>query len=73
MRFLYLVPLFATLAHSETPFLDRFENWVQKFRIQFQTKNHLYDTLRKWMTNDEYIDRMNQLNRPYRLAHNQFS
>ena len=73
MRFLYLVPLFATLAHSETPFLDRFENWVQKFRIQFQTKNHLYDTLRKWMTNDEYIDRMNQLNRPYTLAHNQFS
>lgn len=25
------------------------------------------------MTNDEYIDRINQANKPYRLAHNQFS
>jgi C1A family cysteine protease len=75
MRFLpllFLTPL-AILAQSETPFLDRFENWVAKFRIRFQTKNHLYDTLRKWMTNDEYIDRMNQENKSYKLAHNQFS
>ena len=61
------------LAKAETPFLDRFENWVAQFRVQFQTKNHLYDTLRKWMTNDEYIDRMNQENKSYKLAHNQFS
>jgi hypothetical protein len=76
MRFsqvILVAPLFATLAQSETPFLDRFENWVAKFRIHFQTKNHLYDTLRKWMTNDEYIDRMNQENKSYKLAHNQFS
>ena len=76
MRFsqvIFVAPLFATLAQSETPFLDRFENWVAKFRIHFQTKNHLYDTLRKWMTNDEYIDRMNQENKSYKLAHNQFS
>lgn len=73
MRFLYLLPLFATLVNSKTLFLDRFENWVQKFRIQFQTKNHLYDTLRKWMANDEYIDRINQMNKSYKLAHNQFS
>lgn len=76
MRFsqvIFVAPLFATIAQSETPFLDRFENWVAKFRIHFQTKNHLYDTLRKWMTNDEYIDRMNQENKSYKLAHNQFS
>lgn len=76
MRVLQLISfasLFATLIQGETPFIDRFESWVEKFRIRFQTKNHLYDTLRKWMTNDEYIDRMNQLNRPYKLAHNQFS
>jgi C1A family cysteine protease len=76
MRFLQalsIVPLFAMLAQAETPFLDRFENWVAKFRVQFQTKQTLYDTLRKWMTNDEYIDRMNQENKSYKLAHNQFS
>lgn len=73
LSFFSLIPLFATLIQSETPFLDRFDNWVAKFRVQFQTKQTLYDTLRKWMTNDEYIDRINQANKPYRLAHNQFS
>lgn len=73
LSFFLIIPLFATLIQSETPFLDRFENWVAKFRIQFQTKQTLYDTLRKWMTNDEYIERINQANKPYRLAHNQFS
>lgn len=76
---LLTLPLLASLAIvtaieiTETPFLDRFENWVQTFRIRFQTKNHLYDTLRKWMTNDEYIDRINGENKPYQLGHNQFS
>jgi C1A family cysteine protease len=73
LSFFSLIPLFATLIQGETPFLDRFENWVAKFRVQFQTKQTLYDTLRKWMTNDEYIDLINQANKPYRLAHNQFS
>lgn len=73
LSFFLIIPLFATLIQSETPFLDRFDNWVAKFRVQFQTKQTLYDTLRKWMTNDEYIDRINQANKPYRLAHNQFS
>ena len=73
LSFFSLIPLFATLIQGEIPFIDRFDNWVAKFRIQFQTKQTLYDTLRKWMTNDEYIDRINQANKPYRLAHNQFS
>jgi len=56
-----------------SPLLDRFENWVTQYRIQIQTKHHLYDTLRKWMTNDEYIDRINDANKSYQLGHNQFS
>lgn len=63
---LFAVPIQATL-------LDRFETWAAQFRVQFQTKHHLYDTLRKWMTNDEYIDRINQENKSYQLGHNQFS
>ena len=73
-HFVQIIPLFFVVIQSESiPLLDRFDNWAAQFRIQFQSKHHLYDTLRKWMTNDEYIDRMNQENKPYQLGHNQFS
>lgn len=78
MRFLPLLFFFSTFAtpieceFTQNP-LDRFENWVLKFQVRFQTKNHLYDTLRKWMTNDEYIDIINEQDKSYKLGHNQFS
>jgi hypothetical protein len=65
MRFLFAFSILASA--FGIPLLDRFDNWAAQFRIQFQSKHHLYDTLRKWMTNDEYIDRMNQENKPYQL------
>jgi hypothetical protein len=58
---------------SNIPLMDKFENWVQRFHIEFRNKHHLYDTLRKWMVNDEYIDIVNKNNRTYSLGHNQFS
>jgi C1A family cysteine protease len=54
-------------------FIDKFENWVERFRMKFDDKTHFYDVLKKWITNDEYIDYVNSDNRPYLLAHNQFS
>ena len=71
MRFFPILALFAV--PIQAILLDRFDNWVAQFNIRFQTKNKLYDTLRKWMTNDEYIDRINQANKSYKLGHNQFS
>jgi C1A family cysteine protease len=53
--------------------MEKFDNWVHQFRIEFRNKHHLYDTLRKWMVNDEYIDIVNKDNRTYTLGHNQFS
>jgi KDEL-tailed cysteine endopeptidase len=73
MRSLFFLSMFVFVNCETIVFLDQFNNWVDTFHIQFQTKNHMYDTLRKWMNNDEYIDRINQENKSYKLGHNQFS
>ena len=73
MKFLSLLFLFTPSISTMTPFLDRFDNWVEQFRIKFESRTHFYDVLRKWMTNDQYIDFVNNQNHTYRLGHNQFS
>jgi len=57
----------------EIPFLTNFENWVDQFKIQFQSKTHFYDIFHKWSINDKYIDYVNNDHREYKLGHNQFS
>ena len=69
-----LFTLFSVLAMGSSTFnTEIFENWVKEYKIRFLDKHHLYDVLRKWMVNDEYIDNINHENRSYKLAHNQFS
>ena len=69
MRILLSTSLFALGESTFNPF----DTWVDTFHIQFQSADHLYDTLRKWTTNDEYITRINEEHKSYRLGHNQFS
>lgn len=71
MRILSFLTLFMNA--SAYPYLDKFENWISQYNIIFRNKHHLYDVLRKWITNDEYIDLVNTENKSYRLGHNQFS
>jgi len=74
ISFLYYIPLLFSIIHAtEIPFLQKFENWVDQFKIKFQDKIHFYNVLNKWMTNDKYIDYINNDNRDYKLGHNQFS
>jgi C1A family cysteine protease len=74
ISFLYYIPLlFSIIYADEIPFLQKFENWVDQFKIKFQDKIHFYNVLNKWMTNDKYIDYINNDNRDYKLGHNQFS
>jgi len=54
-------------------FLERFENWVEKFKIRFESERNMYDVLEKWITNDRFIDAINGRNLTYTLGHNQFS
>jgi C1A family cysteine protease len=72
--FALFFPLLSSITTAiETPFIDKFENWIAQFNIKFQDKIHFYDILNKWMTNDKYIDYVNNDNRTYQLGHNQFS
>jgi C1A family cysteine protease len=58
---------------SGNNYLDKFENWISTFRIEFRDRPHFYDVLKKWMINDQYIDLVNSHNKSYQLGHNQFS
>jgi len=55
------------------PLLDKFEDWITKFKINIQDSDHFYSTFGKWVDNDEYIEEINSLRLPYSLGHNQFS
>lgn len=54
-------------------FLDKFDDWVEEFKMEFHDRKHFYDVLEKWITNDQYIDYVNSAGRTYQLGHNQFS
>jgi hypothetical protein len=70
---LFSIVLVSFFLSVNANFIDKFENWVEKFRMKFDNKAHFYDVLQKWITNDKYIDYVNNDNRSYSLAHNQFS
>jgi C1A family cysteine protease len=73
MRSLFSL-LFILSTSAYTPiYLERFENWILQFAIEFRDKHHFYDVLKKWMINDEYIDHVNNNHLSYTLGHNQFS
>lgn len=76
MKFFFFTlffPLSSIINAFEIPFLTKFEDWVDKFKIQFQSKTHFYNIFNKWSINDKYIDYINNDNRSYQLGHNQFS
>jgi len=76
MQVIYFIILAAqayTTISSNQEYLTPFENWVDKFKIQFESDIHLYDILKKWIVNELYIKHVNAENLPYKLAHNQFS
>jgi hypothetical protein len=66
----YLLPIIASASVS---FLEKFENWVDDFRIRFSDEHHFYDVLQKWIINNLYIDLVNSENRGYTLGLNQFA
>ena len=73
MKFLLFTILPIAASAVSLPFLEKFENWVQQFRIRFADEHHFYDVLQKWITNNRYIDLVNSENRGYTLGLNQFA
>jgi C1A family cysteine protease len=70
---LFSVSFFTTLVNATIPFSERFENWVNRFRIHFENEEHMFSTFNKWIINDRFISVINNRNLTYKLAHNQFS
>jgi hypothetical protein len=52
---------------------ERFQAWVDRFAMDFESTMHYESTLSKWVENDKYIEEMNGKNLTYTLGHNHFS
>lgn len=50
-----------------------FDNWLNEFKLQYQSENHITEMMEKWIDNDNYIKEINSQNLPFKLGHNQFS
>lgn len=63
--------IFATLASGSL--LERFEEWVSRFKVKLETREKYGMVLNKWISNDKFIEEINAKNLTYTLGHNQFS
>ena len=65
--------LLTTSVFASTRVMDRFENWLQNFRIKYENYHRYLEIYEKWVSNDKFIEEINNKNLTYKLAHNQFS
>ena len=52
---------------------ERFQSWVDRFAMDFESTMHYESTLSMWVENDKFIEEMNGKNLTYTLGHNHFS
>lgn len=52
---------------------DRFENWLNEFKVDIKNEEHYEHVLQNWVINDQYINYMNKQNNTYVLGHNMYS
>jgi hypothetical protein len=71
-RFLIVVLMSAT-ALTQARLIDRFEKWVNDFKVKFDNEHHSFAVFQKWSSNDQFIENFNAQNRTFVLGHNQFS
>lgn len=70
------VVMMATVAFAvnlRTPFSERFENWVNDFRVEVRDHEHKLHLFQNWLDNDKVIEITNARNLTYTLGHNHFS
>jgi KDEL-tailed cysteine endopeptidase len=73
MRVLSIVSFFLFGVVSKASLIDRFENWVQHFKVHFLDEHHYLRVFTTWSSNDKFIEEINASNLTYSLGHNQFS
>jgi C1A family cysteine protease len=68
----FVFALFAAEVSAGT-IRERFQAWVDRFAMDFESTMHYESTLSKWVENDKFIEEMNGKNLTYTLGHNHFS
>lgn len=72
-----LVGIFSILSFcifsAKSTLIDRFEEWVQRFKYKFLDETHYIKIFTTWSSNDKFISEINSMNLTYTLGHNQFS
>jgi len=53
--------------------MNRFIEWVEHYSIKFVSDNHFGTVYKTWISNDKFIEEINNKNLTYILGHNQFS
>jgi len=59
--------------HGYKKYMIDFDNWIEQYAVEFNSEEHFYDILKKWIVNELYIKKMNSKKMSYTLGHNQFS
>jgi hypothetical protein len=68
-----LITFLLNISSAETPFRERFFQWVENFHITIGNHTTVEEVLANWMANDKYIEQHNAKNLSYSLGHNQLS
>jgi C1A family cysteine protease len=72
-RQILCVAFFGVSAVARISPVERFERWVEDFRVKFESDHHFLSVYEKWVSNDDYITEVNSQNLTFSLGHNQFS
>lgn len=64
---------FQSVFCSSASFIDRFESWLKKFKINVETEVKRLEMYENWISNEKFIELHNAKNLSYTLGHNQFS
>ena len=64
---------FVSALNLRTPFSERFEQWVNDFRVEVHDHEHKLHLFENWLENDKIIETTNAKNLTYTLGHNHLS
>ena len=64
---------FLCIVFSNSSLIERFEKWVNEFKVKFDDYKTYDGVFKKWVANHKFIEEINSKNLTYKLGHNQFS
>lgn len=71
--FLFFMPTIQSFINYDNKIADKFNYWLDKFKIKFNNNDHLLHIFNNWLDNEDYINIINKKNLSYSLDHNLYS